>query len=136
MLSGCHIGFGAFLLLSVGGACPGLAATNPGLKSIIMGAFGLPFGLFMTIMSGAELFTGNTALVTMAKLEGKVTGEQVRASLRPTTRAPTRPHIWRVSLTLRARAATLGGGATAQRDINVAQPFLQQCRVRRRPGTR
>jgi len=71
MLSGAHIGFGAFLMLSVGGACPGLASANPGLKSIISGAFGLPFGLFMTLMTGAELFTGNTALVTMAVLEGK-----------------------------------------------------------------
>ena len=52
MLSGCHIGFGAFLMLSVGGACPGLAATNPGLQKIILGAFGLPFGLFMTLMTG------------------------------------------------------------------------------------
>jgi formate/nitrite transporter len=71
VLSGCHIGFGAFLMLTVGAACPGLAATNPGLQKIILGAFGLPFGLFMTLMSGAELFTGNTALVTMAVLEDK-----------------------------------------------------------------
>jgi formate/nitrite transporter len=77
MLSGAHIGFGAFLMLTVGGACPGLAATNPGLKSIVTGAFGLPFGLFMTLMTGAELFTGNTALVTMAVLEKKATKEQL-----------------------------------------------------------
>lgn len=80
LLSGCHIGFGAFLMLSVGGACPGLAATNPGLKSIISGAFGLPFGLFMTLLTGAELFTGNTALVTMAMLEGKATLSQLTKS--------------------------------------------------------
>merc|ERR1719454_906283 len=35
MLSGCHIGFGAFLMLSIGGACPGLVASNPGLQKII-----------------------------------------------------------------------------------------------------
>lgn len=80
LLSGCHIGFGAFLMLSVGGACPGLAASNPGLKSIISGAFGLPFGLFMTLLTGAELFTGNTALVTMAMLEGKATLGQLTKS--------------------------------------------------------
>ena len=79
MISGAHIGFGAFLMLSVGGACGGMAAAgNPGLKMIISGAFGLPFGLFMTIMSGAELFTGNTALVTMAVLEGKAKASGVR----------------------------------------------------------
>jgi len=80
MLSGCHIGFGAFLMLSVGGACPGLAATNPGLQKIILGAFGLPFGLFMTLMTGAELFTGNTALVTMAAIEDKASTEQLAKS--------------------------------------------------------
>ena len=67
----------AFLMLSVGGACPGFAATNPGLQKIILGAFGLPFGLMMTLLSGAELFTGNTALVTMAVIEKKATPAQL-----------------------------------------------------------
>merc|ERR1719238_2547557 len=80
ILSGCHIGFGAYLMLSIGGACPGLAASNPGLQKILLGAFGLPFGLFMTLMTGAELFTGNTALVTMAMLEGKCTMGQLMKS--------------------------------------------------------
>lgn len=71
IVAGCHIAFGAFLAISVGGACPGIAASNPGLQKIIMGAFGLPFGLIMTLVSGAELFTGNTALVTAAVMEGK-----------------------------------------------------------------
>jgi len=77
VLSGAHIGFGAFLMLSVGGACSGLAATNPGLQKIVLGAFGLPFGLMMTLVSGAELFTGNTALVTMALIEEKATRAQL-----------------------------------------------------------
>jgi len=71
VLSGCHIGFGAYLMLTVGAACPGLVSTNPGLQKIILGAFGLPFGLMMTLVTGAELFTGNTALVTAAALEGE-----------------------------------------------------------------
>lgn len=37
-----------------------------------MGAFGLPFGLIMTLVTGGELFTGNTALVTAAYKEGKI----------------------------------------------------------------
>lgn len=32
---------------------------------------GLPFGLFMTVVGGGELFTGNTAVVTAAVIEGK-----------------------------------------------------------------
>mmetsp|Transcript_26008 Transcript_26008/g.28756 ORF Transcript_26008/g.28756 Transcript_26008/m.28756 type:complete len:311 (-) Transcript_26008:238-1170(-) len=69
--AGCHIAFGAYLAISIGGNCPGLAQTNPGLQKMIMGAFGLPFGLIMTLITGAELFTGNTALVTAAWMEGK-----------------------------------------------------------------
>jgi len=72
IVAGCHIAFGAFLSISVGGACPGIAAANPGLQKMIMGAFGLPFGLIMTLVTGAELFTGNTALVTAAFVEGKI----------------------------------------------------------------
>jgi formate/nitrite transporter len=71
VLSGCHIGFGAFLSVAVGGACAGIAATNPGLKQIISGAFGLPFGLMMTVFGGGELFTGNTAILTTAVIEKK-----------------------------------------------------------------
>ena len=43
IISGCHIAFGALLAITVGGNCPGLAATNPGLQKIIFGAFGKPF---------------------------------------------------------------------------------------------
>lgn len=73
ILSGCHIAFGAYLVLSVGGACPGIAKENPGLQKIIMGAFGLPFGLMMTVIGGGELFTGNTALISAALIEKKAT---------------------------------------------------------------
>jgi formate transporter len=71
VLAGVYIGFGAWLMLACGGACPGLAESNPGLKSLVSGMFGLPSGLFMVLIAGAELFTGNTALVTAAVLEGK-----------------------------------------------------------------
>jgi len=72
IVSGAHIAFGAYLAITVGGACPGFAAENPGFQKIIFGAFGLPFGLIMTIITGGELFTGNTALVTAAYKEGKI----------------------------------------------------------------
>ena len=42
------------------------------MAQIIFGAFGLPFGLIMTLITGGELFTGNTALVGAAAIEGKV----------------------------------------------------------------
>eukprot|EP00956_Cyclotella_meneghiniana_P019086 scaffold32409_cov66-Cyclotella_meneghiniana.AAC.4 len=71
--AGCHIGFGSYLAITVGAACPQIAEANPGLQKIIFGAFGLPFGLIMTLVTGGELFTGNTALVTAAAMEGKTT---------------------------------------------------------------
>jgi formate/nitrite transporter len=40
-------------------------------RKMIFGAFGLPFGLIMTLVTGAELFTGNTALVAASAMEGK-----------------------------------------------------------------
>jgi formate/nitrite transporter len=67
-------------MLAIGGACPGLAASNPGLQKIVLGAFGLPFGLMMVLLSGAELFTGNTAMVTLALLEGRATLGQLMKS--------------------------------------------------------
>ena len=73
ILGGCHIGFGAFLSLAVGGSCPDIALKNPGLQKIIQGAFGLPFGLMMVLMGGAELFTGNTAIVTTSMIEKRIT---------------------------------------------------------------
>lgn len=73
IVAGCHIAFGAYLAISVGGACPGLASSNPGLQKLILGGMGLPTGLIMTLVSGGELFTGNTALVTSAVMEGKTT---------------------------------------------------------------
>jgi hypothetical protein len=35
IVSGCHIGFGAYLAIAVGGACPGIAAENPGLQKVM-----------------------------------------------------------------------------------------------------
>ena len=77
VVAGCHIAFGAYLALTVGGACPGIAADNPGLQKLIFGAIGLPTGLIMVLVTGAELFTGNTALVTGAYMEGKITKQQL-----------------------------------------------------------
>lgn len=77
VVAGCHIAFGAYLVLSVGANLPGLAQSNPGLQKIISGAFGLPFGLMMVLVCGGELFTGNTAVLPAAWFEGKVTTADV-----------------------------------------------------------
>jgi formate/nitrite transporter FocA (FNT family) len=77
IVAGCLIAFGGYLAISVGCACPGIAASNPGLQKFIMGAIGFPTGLIMTLVSGAQLFTGNTALVTGAYMERKIKGNDL-----------------------------------------------------------
>jgi len=73
LLAGAIIGLGCVLALSVGGAMPGIKSANVGLQKMLLGVFGLPTALLMVILSGGQLFTGNTALVTAAMLQGKVT---------------------------------------------------------------
>lgn len=66
LMAGAFISFGGMMVLAVGANCPGLAAQNPGLQKLIAGAFGLPLGLILVLLTGAELFTGNTMLLTLA----------------------------------------------------------------------
>ena len=73
---GAFIGAGSLLVETVGGNMPGVAATDPGLVAAVAGSFGLPFGLLMVVLAGAELVTGNFSLVTMALLEGRAAPRQ------------------------------------------------------------
>jgi len=57
--AGALIGIGALLMSCVGASSPALAAANPGLCNFLKGAVGLPAGLTLVILTGAELFTGN-----------------------------------------------------------------------------
>lgn len=77
VIGGAFIGYGAYLCLCVGGSCPGLTQSNPGLGKLLFGLFGLPFGLLSIILTGTELFTGNTAVVTAAVLEEKATATEL-----------------------------------------------------------
>lgn len=79
-VAGCYVALGGALLLTVGPNCPGLAESNPGLQKYIMGAIGFPYALLAILTCGAELFTGNTALVTTAVLEKKATIKQLLKS--------------------------------------------------------
>mmetsp|Transcript_6450 Transcript_6450/g.18608 ORF Transcript_6450/g.18608 Transcript_6450/m.18608 type:complete len:341 (-) Transcript_6450:3-1025(-) len=72
LLAGVYVGFGALVMLHIGANCPGLAASNPGLQKLVAGAFGLPFGLFMVLVCGAELFTGNTCIMAAAMYAGAI----------------------------------------------------------------
>jgi formate/nitrite transporter len=74
ILAGCYIAYGCTLAISLGGQLPN---ADPGHKKLLFGAFGLPFGLTMVLVCGAELVTGNFAIMTVAFLEGKATLAQV-----------------------------------------------------------
>ena len=46
-----------------------IKAANPGVQKVLLGAFGLPFGLALIVICGAELFTANTAFMSAAFYE-------------------------------------------------------------------
>lgn len=70
-MAGVHIAFGGFLMLTISGNMPGLAASNYGLSKLIS-ALVFPVGLLMVLLGGAELFTGNTFTVTTAFFAKKI----------------------------------------------------------------
>lgn len=76
IMGGAFIGMSGYLMTSFGATVPGLHASDPGVRRLIC-AMAFPFGLMMVLLGGAELFTGNTATVTMALIEGKVTWKQL-----------------------------------------------------------
>jgi len=79
VISGCHIGFGSCCALILGGDLPSIKEDDPGLQKLVFGAFGLPLGLMMTVVTGAELFTSSTAFVATAVMARKATvGDLVR----------------------------------------------------------
>jgi hypothetical protein len=49
--AGCHIAFGAYLSIAVGGNCPGLAESNPGLQKLIAGGMGLYVALLPRLLA-------------------------------------------------------------------------------------
>lgn len=77
LLAGVYISLGGLAMLSVGGATPGLASTNPGLQKLVLGLFGLPTGLLLVLLCGAELFTGNTCYLTAAWWEKRASFGQI-----------------------------------------------------------
>lgn len=65
ILAGIYIAFGGILSLIIGYGFPGLTAINPALQKILSGAM-FPIGLILVVVLGAELFTGNNALLIPA----------------------------------------------------------------------
>lgn len=62
VLAGVYISFGGVLSLILGKGFPDACATNPALGRLISGAV-FPIGLILVVVLGAELFTGNNAML-------------------------------------------------------------------------
>lgn len=62
MLAGAFIAIGGILSLVVGYGFPELASGNPSLQRMLCG-FMFPIGLILVVVLGAELFTGNNAML-------------------------------------------------------------------------
>ena len=69
ILAGAYISFGGTLSLIVGCGFPQLAAANPGLQKLLSGLM-FPIGLMLVVVLGAELFTGNNAVLVPSMWRG------------------------------------------------------------------
>jgi len=71
IMGGCYVGFGGLLSTIVAGGASGVARDNPSLQKFIFAAL-FPVNLLLILMSGGQLFTGNSAAVPAALYEGLV----------------------------------------------------------------
>ncbi len=71
VLAGFFISLGGILSVIVGFGFPEVSAYNPGLQKL-MSALMFPIGLFLIVMFGADLFTGNNALLMPAMYEKRI----------------------------------------------------------------
>lgn len=74
--AGAYIAFGGFLAIKIGGGIPGIKSVNPGLAALIFGGV-FPVGLVLVIMTGAELFTGNTFVLIPALRHKEITYKNI-----------------------------------------------------------
>lgn len=62
IMAGAFIALGGMLSVYVGYGIPGIASSNPGLQKLLSGML-FPVGLFLIVLFGGELFTGNNAVL-------------------------------------------------------------------------
>lgn len=70
ILGGFYVAMGGMLSLAVAGNIPGVAASNPAFVKFIFAAL-FPVNLLMALLTGAQLYTGNTAAMSASIFEGK-----------------------------------------------------------------
>lgn len=69
-MAGAYISLGAVLSLTLGFGFPELTAGNPGLQRLLSG-LSFPIGLMLVVVLGAELFTGNNAVLIPSMVSGR-----------------------------------------------------------------
>lgn len=70
-LAGAYVAIGGAFSLIVGYGFPELTAGNPGVQRILSGAV-FPLGLILVVFLGAELFTGNCAILIPGLMNRKI----------------------------------------------------------------
>lgn len=70
VMAGAFISLGGLLSILVGYGFPEAAAVNPGLQRLLSGLT-FPVGLFLIVMLGGELFTGNNAVLIPGLAHGR-----------------------------------------------------------------
>lgn len=70
ILAGIYIAMGGLLSLLIGSGFPEITNSNPGLQKLLSGCM-FPLGLILVVIAGAELFTGNNAVLIPGVLNGK-----------------------------------------------------------------
>ncbi len=74
-LAGMYVGLGVVLIFTIGGIL--FQSESPAMRIIMGTSFGI--ALSLVIMAGSELFTGNNLIMTIGKMEKKVTIGEVFA---------------------------------------------------------
>ncbi|MDE6135059.1 MAG: formate/nitrite transporter family protein, partial [Muribaculaceae bacterium] len=79
MLAGAYIALGGALSIMIGFGFPEISASNPGLQKLLSGLV-FPIGLMLVVILGADLFTGNNALLMPPLIRKNITPGRVIAN--------------------------------------------------------
>lgn len=79
ILAGAYIALGGMLSVIIGCGFPQITSANPGLQRLLSGMV-FPIGLMLIVTLGADLFTGNNALLMPPALRGRISAGRVCAN--------------------------------------------------------
>lgn len=79
ILAGAYIALGGALSIVIGFGFPEITAANPGMQRLLSGLV-FPIGLMLVVILGADLFTGNNALLMPPLMQRKISLGRVAAN--------------------------------------------------------